>query len=365
MASQSWINKDFYAALGVSKGATADEIKKSYRKLALQHHPDRNPGNKQSEEKFKDMAEAYDVLSDPKKRAEYDQLRDAVAAGGGRGWPGGFRTDDLGDEFDLQDFLQTVMGGSGGGFGGFGRRGRRKGSDVETTVTLSFEEAALGSERRVSLDLPTTCSACGGSGGKNPKTCPQCSGRGTVANSKGPFAISQSCPGCRGRGTVSDDPCQGCGGSGTRKERREFTVKFPAGVSDGARIRVRGRGEAGSSGGGSGDLFVRVSVAAHPFFSRRGDDLTITLPLTFAEAALGAQVKVPTLSEPVTLKVPPGTSSGKTFRIRGRGIPRRAGAGDLLATVQIAVPQKLSKAERDAVEKLAASEESPRSHLGV
>jgi molecular chaperone DnaJ len=368
MASRSWVEKDFYSVLGVTRQASVEEIKKAYRKLALKHHPDRNPGSKDAEERFKDIAEAYDVLSDSKKRAEYDQLRDAVAAGGFRGGPGGFPRDfgGFGDEFDIEDFLQTVFGGAGGGFGRTAPRRGRKGSDVETAVELSFEEAATGVERKLRLELPVACSQCRGTGGSNPKTCPECQGRGAVVSEQGLFARSETCPRCRGRGTVVDEPCPGCGGSGVRREARDITVKIPAGVSDRANIRVRGRGEAGSYGGGAGDLYVRVQVKPHAFFGRKGDDVTLTLPVTFAEAALGAQVKVPTLNGAVTLKVPAGTSSGKTFRIRGRGIKRRAGGtGDLLATVQVAVPSKLESQEKELISKLGEMEPSPRDHLGV
>ena len=305
MASQSWIDKDFYEILGVARTATADEVKKAYRKLALQYHPDRNPGP-DGEEKFKEIGEAYSVLSDTSKRAEYDRLRDAVRSGAGAGFPGGFRATDFGfgEEFDVEDLLNQIFGGGGRGFNiGFGARPRpRRGRDVETTVTLSFDEAASGAERKVRFDLP--------------------------------------------------------------EGRREVTVRIPAGIADGARVRARGQGEGGGRGGESGDLYVRVNVSPHPIFGRSGRDLTLTLPVTFAEAALGADVKVPTLNGPVTLKVPAGTSSGKTFRLRGRGIKHATGdQGDILATVQVAVPQKLSKKQKELVKELAESDESPRKHL--
>jgi molecular chaperone DnaJ len=316
MASQSWIDKDFYAILGVPKAASADEIKKTYRKLAMQYHPDRNPGP-EGEEKFKEVGEAYSVLSDTEKRAEYDKLRDAIASGAGRfggGMPGGFRVEDFGfgEEFDVEDLLNQIFGGGGQGgrvafnFGGrggnpFGRRARR-GRDLETEVALTFDDAASGTERKISL----------------------------------------------GRG-------------------KNVTVRIPAGVKDGARIRVRGRGEEGEQGAESGDLYVRVKVQPHKFFARNESDLLLTLPITFPEAALGSEVKVPTLNGPVTLKIPAGTSSGKTFRIRGRGIGKPDGSkGDLLATVQVAVPSKLSKKEAELVRELAeGKDESPRKHLGV
>jgi molecular chaperone DnaJ len=308
VASQSWIDKDFYAILGVAKTATPEEIKKAYRKLALQYHPDRNPGP-EGEEKFKEIGEAYSVLSDTSKREEYDRLKEAVRSGAGAGFPGGFRATDFGfgEEFDVEDLLNQLFGGATGGRGGgfnigFGARPRpRRGRDVETTVTLSFDEAASGAERRVRFDLP--------------------------------------------------------------EGRREVTVRIPAGVSDGARIRARGQGEGGGRGGEAGDLYVRVNVSPHAIFGRKGRDLTLTLPVTFAEAALGADVKVPTLNGPVTLKVPAGTSSGKTFRLRGRGIKHADGEGDILATVQVAVPQKLSKKQKELVRELAENDESPRKHL--
>jgi molecular chaperone DnaJ len=374
VASQSWIDRDFYQVLGVPKSATPEDIKKTYRKLAMKHHPDRNPGSKESEDRFKEIGEAYSVLSDTSKRAEYDKLREAIASGAG-GWPGGrVRVEDFGfgEEFDVEDLLRNLFGGAAGtrfgGFGGFGGRRRAiRGSDVQTEVSLSFEEAVRGTERKLRMDLPAACSVCGGAGGTNPKPCPACGGQGVVAAGQGLFAMQQTCPNCGGRGTLTDDRCAACGGSGVRGERRDVTVKIPPGVSDGARIRVRGHGEAGAGGAASGDLYVRVRVAPHPFFGRRGDDLTLTLPITFAEAALGANVKVPTLDGAVTLKVPAGTSSGKTFRVRGRGVPGRSGGGgDLLVTVQVAVPERLSKKERDLVEQLALSDNgSPRAHLGV
>ena len=319
MASQSWIDKDFYKILGVEKSSTADEIKKTYRKLAMQYHPDRNPGP-EGEERFKEVGEAYSVLSDATKRAEYDRLRDAIRSGAGvggspfgrgGGFPQDFRVSDFGfgEEFDVEDLLSQIFGGGGRGQGGggfrigFGAQQRaRRGRDVETGVRLSFEEAMAGTERKVRFDLPTG--------------------------------------------------------------RKEVTVRIPAGVADGARIRARGAGESGAQGGVSGDLFVRVNVEPHGHFGRKGKDLTLDLPVTFAEAALGAEVKVPTLNGAVKLKIPAGTSSGRTFRLRGRGIKFPDGSkSDLLATVQVAVPSKLSKNQKELVERLAASDDSPRKHL--
>jgi molecular chaperone DnaJ len=315
MASQTWIDKDFYDILGVAKGASADDIKKAYRKLALQHHPDRNP-DKASEERFKEIGEAYSVLKDPQKRAEYDKLRDAMRSGfaGGMpgGFPGNFRVTDFGfgEEFDVDDLLRQIFGDrfAGSGFSGFGfgraQPRARRGRDIETEVEISFDEAMTGTERKVRIDLPSG--------------------------------------------------------------RREVTVRIPAGIADGARVRARARGELGSEGGEAGDLYVRVKVAPHRIFGRRGRDLTMTLPITFAEAALGAEVKVPTLNGSVKLKIPAGTSSGRTFRLRGRGVKVADGSkGDLLATVQVAVPSKLSREQKELVQKLAEMQESPRKDLEV
>ena len=301
------VKRDYYEVLGVERNASAEVLKKAYRKLALQYHPDRSPGP-EGEEKFKEIGEAYSVLSDTSKRAEYDRLKEAVRSGAGPGFGRVFNVSDFGfgEEFDVEDLLQQIFGGAarGGGFNiGFGARPRaRRGRDVETNVTLSFDEAASGAERKVRFDLPTG--------------------------------------------------------------RREVNVRIPAGVSDGSRIRARGQGEAGAQGGESGDLYVRVNVAPHRVFARSGRDITLTLPITFAEAALGAEVKVPTLNGPVKLKIPSGTSSGKTFRLRGRGIKHADGSeSDILATVQVAVPQKLSKKQKELVQQLAESDDSPRKHL--
>jgi molecular chaperone DnaJ len=366
----SSFEKDFYAALGVTKDASAAEIKKAYRTLARELHPDKNSGDKAAEERFKEVSEAYAVLSDPQKRAEYDEQRALFGSGGFRRGPNGFgRTVDLGDLFG---------GGGGGGFGdlfggffgggGGGRaRGPRRGGDVETEVTLAFAEAVRGVTVPLRLASPHACRTCNGSGarpGTSPRTCGTCGGSGAVSVNQGPFSLSQPCRDCRGRGRIVDDPCPDCRGTGTATRERTLTVRIPAGVSDGQRIRLAGRGTPGEGGAPAGDLFVVAHVTPHPVFGRRGDHLTVTLPVTFAEAALGAEVPVPTLDGTVTLKVPPGTASGRTFRVKGRGVSRPGHTGDLLVTVEVVVPQKLSAKARKALETLAAETPGdPRAHL--
>lgn len=371
---REWFEKDYYQVLGVPKNATQEEIKKAYRKLAQKYHPDANPGNKEAEERFKEISAAYDVVGDPAKRKQYDQVREMVASGfgpsAGASWSGGSRArvrfEDLGfgDLGDLGDLL-------GGLFGV--RRGRRaaavRGADLEAEVTVSFEDAMRGTTVPVRIQGPAPCSTCGGSGaapGSSPVVCPQCHGTGGIAVNQGLFQIEQTCPRCHGSGRVVERVCPTCKGSGSQRRTRTFQVRIPAGVKDGARIRLRGHGEPGPPGGQPGDLYVRVHVRPHTFFRRRGDDLEVVVPITYTEAALGAEIQVPTLDGAVTMRVPPGTPSGKTFRLRGKGAPRRGGQGDLYVTVQVEVPSRLSKEERELLEKLRAAErESPRRRLGV
>jgi molecular chaperone DnaJ len=366
--NREWLEKDYYAVLGVSKNASQAEIKKAYRKLAQENHPDANPGNKQAEERFKEVSSAYDVLGNADKRKEYDRIRE-MAGAGMRFGPGGrtnVRFEDLG--FDL--------GGLGDIFDLFGqgtrRAGRRtrKGSDLSAEVQVSFDDAMAGTTVPLRVAGAAPCRTCGGSGarpGTQVRTCPQCGGSGQVAVDQGLFQVAQPCPRCRGRGQEVEEPCPTCGGSGSTTETRTLRVRIPAGVEDGAVIRVSGRGEAGPPGGNAGDLYVTVRVAQHRFFGRRGSDLTVSLPVTFPEAALGANVEVPRLNGAVTLKVPPGTASGRTFRLRGKGAPRRGGGhGDLLVTVQVEVPSRLSKQERELLKQFQeAHRESPRRSFGV
>jgi molecular chaperone DnaJ len=357
--------KDLYETLGVARGAGQDEIKKAYRKLARQHHPDANPGDAAAEERFKEVQTAYDVLSDPEKRKQYD----AFGAANGRQGPGGFtfttENFDFGDLGDLGDIFGGLFGGRGRTQQQRGQRGR----DLEVEVSLSFEDSLRGVETKIPVELETACRECGGSGAKSgtaPTICPECHGRGVKAESQGLFALSQPCPRCRGNGTVIEDPCPRCRGTGRERRTKRYTVKIPAGVKDGSRIRLRGKGEAGWGGAEAGDLFVITRVQPSRLYQRRGDDLIVDLPVTYPEAALGATVQVPTPDGPVSVKVKPGTTDGTLLRVKGKGAPKLKGSGrgDLLARVKLTVPKKLTKKEREAVEALQkASRENPREGL--
>jgi molecular chaperone DnaJ len=346
--------KDLYESLGVTKGASQDEIKKAYRKLARQYHPDANPGDSSAEERFKEVQAAYDVLSDPEKRKQYDRFGSQNGRGGFGAGGVNFQDFDLGDLGDLGDIF-------GGLFGSRGRgqqqeRGRR-GSDLEVEVRLSFEDSLKGVETTIPVQLETACGECGGSGAKPgtaPILCPECKGRGVKAESQGLFALSQPCPRCRGNGTVIEDPCPRCHGSGRERRTKRYTVKIPAGVKDGSRIKLRGKGEAGYGGAEAGDLYVVTRVAPSKVFTRRGDDLVVDIPVTYSEAALGAQVDVPTPDGSVTVKVKPGTTDGKLLRVKGKGAPKLKGSGkgDVLARVKLSVPKKLSKKQRELLEEL-------------
>src|SRR3954468_12931183 len=363
--------KSPYDVLGVSKSASADEIKKAYRKLAREYHPDRNPGDASAEERFKEVQGAYDLLSDPEKRKQYDTFGSANGRGGFQGGGnvnfGDFNVGDLGD---LGDLFGGLFGGRGGRSGSGGRASRaQRGSDLEVEVNLSFEDSLKGVETKIPVTLETACSECHGSGAKPgtaPKICPECNGRGVVAESQGFFALSQPCPRCRGNGTVIEDPCPRCKGSGRERRTKRYTVKIPAGVKDGTRIRLKGKGEAGFAGGEAGDLYVVTRVQPSKLYERRGDDLVVELPVTFTEAALGATVDVPTPDGPVSLKVKPGTQDGTLLRIKGKGAPRLKGSGrgDLLARVRVNVPKKLKKRERELLEELQKqSHDDPREAL--
>jgi molecular chaperone DnaJ len=379
---REWFEKDFYAVLGVPKNASAAEIKKAYRKLAQKHHPDANAGNPQAEERFKEVSAAHDVLSDPEKRQQYDRVREMGASGfgpgypgggfggpGGRGqgaYPGGFRYETV-DAGDLGDLFGGLFGGAAGG-----RRGRQaqaqRGADLEAEVRISFEDAIAGTTIPVKITGPSQCRTCRGTGaspGTSPVVCDECGGSGTRVMNQGMFQMAQTCPRCHGTGRIIETPCPTCGGAGAERRTRTLQVKIPAGVKDGARIRLAGRGEPGGPGAPGGDLFVVVRVQKHPVFGRKGDDLTLELPVTYPEAALGANVEVPTLNGgPVTLKVPSGTPAGKTFRIKGKGIPRRNGRGDLLVKVTVDVPTRLSREEKQLLQQLAdAAKGSPRERM--
>ncbi len=379
MSNADWATKDFYQVLGVKKDAEAAGIKKAYRKLARANHPDSNPGDTAKLDRFKQVAEAYDVVGNTKKRKDYDEIRDSYAGGGfgGGGFPGGFgggRTTTGGgaEGFDLSDILGGMFGGGGGGTGA--RRTRqqpRRGADIEAEVTIGFEESVNGTTLPLRLSSDAPCAHCQGTGGKpgtRPHICPTCQGSGSVASSVGGgFMMNETCPECHGRQLVYDEVCPVCHGSGHGVSSRTISARIPAGVKDGQKIRLRGKGGAGEQGGTAGDLLVVVKVRSHQLFHRKGDNLTIDVPVTFDEAALGAEIKVPTMAgSPVTVRIPPGTPGGRAFRVRGRGAPRRDGTkGDLLVTVQVQVPPSLTEAQRTAVDafKAAGTGADPRAGL--
>jgi molecular chaperone DnaJ len=363
-----------YDTLGVNKNASADEIKKAYRKLAARYHPDKNPGDVSAEEKFKEVQNAYDMLSDPEKRKQYDSFGTTNGRPGfdprnfNFGSGGNFRVEDLGDLGDL-------FGGLGGLFNRGGtrtqqRRRPERGPDLEVPVSVSFEDSLRGLETKIPVEVTTACRECGGTGaqpGTAPVICPECNGRGVVSESQGLFALSQPCPRCRGNGTVIEKPCPNCHGSGRERRTKRYTVKIPAGVKDGTRIKLKGKGEPGADGGPNGDLVVVTRVTPSRLFERRGADLLIDVPVTYTEAALGATVEVPTpYGERVSLKVKPGSQDGTLLRIRGHGAPKlnASGKGDLLARLRLTVPKKLSKQQKQALEDLQkASHEDPRGAL--
>ncbi len=378
------VEKDYYAALGVAKGADAAAIKRAYRKLARELHPDKNPGDAKAEAKFKDVSEAYDVLSDDVRRKEYDEMRALYANGGGHPGPFGGRAGNAGGvPFNLDDLLNQRAGAGTAGAGGFGGlfgdlfsrspgRGPRRGDDLLSELTIGFDESFRGVEATVRLPGAAACTNCAGLGtrpGTVPRTCPTCQGLGVVSRSQGGFALSEPCRDCRGKGSIIDDPCPVCHGTG--RQERVQRIRVPAGVIDGQRLRVRGRGVPGERGGPAGDLEVVVHVTPHPVFGREdgaAGTVTIVVPVTYPEATLGAEVRVPTPDgSAVTVKVPPGTSSGRRLRVRGRGAPTSGGArGDLLVTIDVSVPTKLTPAARKALEDYAQQDAvDPRAHLNT
>lgn len=352
---------DYYKTLGVEKKASAEEVKKAYRKLARQYHPDRNPGDKQAEERFKEISQAYDVLGDPEKRKQYDSGTGPFAAGGAGG-PGfgGFGNFDF-DASSMGDILSNLFGRGGGGGGGGARGGRarpQRGGDLETEVRIGFEQSISGAQ--IPLSVPTTgmCATCHGTGAKpgtTPKVCPRCEGRGIETQGQGMFSISQPCSQCGGSGTVIEDPCPTCHGSGAVRSVKKFRVNIPPGVREGSRIRVPGKGEAGIRGGPAGDLYVVTHVDPSSVFTRKGDHLEVEVPLSIPEALRGGEVRVPTLEGSKTLRVKPGTKHGTVQRLRGEGPPKLgSGArGDIHYRFTIDVPDSLTEEQDKAVEVLS------------
>ncbi|MGV9302284.1 molecular chaperone DnaJ [Nonomuraea sp. NPDC003727] len=387
MSTKDYLEKDYYAVLGVPKTATAEEIKKAYRKLARQYHPDANQGDSAKEARFKEISEANDVLSDSKRRKEYDEARTLFGSGMGAPRPGG---GGGGFPFDFGDLFGGTGQHSGSTserigdlFGGLFNRGGggstrttgtttrpRRGQDIESEVTLSFTEAVEGHTVSLRLTTSSACKACSGTGAKagtTPRVCPTCEGTGAASRNLGNFAFSEPCRDCKGRGLLVDDPCPVCDGSGRAKSTRTIQARIPAGVADGQRVKLKGKGAPGENGGPAGDLYIQTHVKPHAVFGRSGDNLTITVPVTFTEAALGAEIKVPVLKGlPVTLRIPAGTPNGRTFRVRGRGATRKDGTkGDLLASVEVLVPQELDDKSRELLNEFrtATANEDPRADL--
>jgi len=353
-ATANVTREDFYEVLQVSRDASDQELKTSYRKMAMQYHPDRNPNNPEAEEKFKACSEAYQVLSDPEKRAAYDRYGHAAFQGGGNPFAGaqGFQG-DLGDIFgDLFGEMFNMGGG--------GRRASRaqRGRDLRYDLTMEFEEAAFGVEKEISIQRLEACDACRGTGsakGKAPVTCTGCGGRGQVRFQQGFFSVAKTCGRCNGTGTTIADPCTACRGEGLQAKKHEILVKVPAGVEQDTRIRYQGEGEAGRFGGPAGDLYVVLSVKAHKFFERDGDDLHCVLPVSFPQAALGTELQIETLEGMATIRIPEGTQSGREIKLKGKGVPHQNshGKGDLIVEVRVATPSKLSKTQRDLLKQLS------------
>lgn len=356
--------RDYYEVLGVSRDATADDLKKAYRKLAVKYHPDKNPDDKTAEEKFKEVSEAYDVLSDEQKRAAYDRYGHAAFAGGMGGPAGGSASG--GGFHDPFDIFREVFGGGGGVFDAFfgggaaqrRRGGPQRGSDLRYALEITLEEAAHGAEREIEYERLVSCKTCSGSGsasGGGKKTCRTCGGAGQVISSRGFFQVQQTCPDCGGTGETITDPCKACRGIGRVKERTRVRLRIPAGIEEGSRLRSQGNGDSGASGGPAGDLYVVIHLKPHDVFQRDGDDLHCELPMAFTTAALGGEITVPTIEGKASVKIPAGTQNGTTFRLRGKGLKRlgETGSGDLYVHVQIAVPTKLNAEQKAKLQEFA------------
>ena len=354
--------RDYYEVLGLKRDASIDEMKKAYRTLALKHHPDRNPGNKEAEEQFKELTEAYEVLSDPEKRAIYDRHGHAGFGPQGFDWQQDFSRVRM-DFSDLNDIFNTFFSGM---FGAAqprgGRSGRMRGSDLEYRIAIPLREAAVGTEKSVNVSRHDPCEACDGTGSKSKSaraTCPTCRGSGRVVSNQGFFTFAQTCPRCHGEGTSISDPCTRCRGTGRARAMHRIQVKIPAGIETGTSLRVKGQGDVGPHGGSRGDLFVTVFVEPDDFFERRDDDVVCTIPITYLQAMTGDTVQVPTLTGKAEVRVPPGTQSGSLFRLRGLGFPRiyRGGKGDQIVRIQVVVPQRLGRDERRLLDELKKHED--------
>jgi molecular chaperone DnaJ len=343
--------RDYYEILGIHRNASEIEIKKAFRKLALQHHPDKNPGDMSAEERFKEVTEAYEVLSDPQKRAQYDQFGHAGVGGGS-----GFHSGGFGAGSPFGDIFSDIFGDI---FGGGRQRGRgRHGDDLQYNMEISFEEAAFGVENKIDIPYAKRCDACGGSGakpGSDPKTCPTCRGAGQVRFQQGLFAMSRTCSHCNGEGRVVDNPCLTCHGSGNVRDRKKLSVKVPPGVETGNRLKLAGEGGQGTKGGPNGDLYVLLTVRDHPIFSRDGNDVVCEIPISFTQAALGCEIEVPSLDGKLSLKIPEGTQSAKSFRMRGKGIPslQGYGRGDQLVVIRVETPVDLTRRQKELLEEFA------------
>lgn len=355
--------RDYYEILGVQKNSSKDEIKKAYRKLAMQYHPDKNPDNKEAEAKFKEASEAAEVLLDDDKKGRYDQFGHAGVNGQGGFGGGGFQQGDFGDFGDIfGDIFGDMLGGRGRGRGGRRSTGR-PGDDLQMGIDVDFSEAAFGTEKTISLTKNVKCDTCNGSGakaGSSPTTCDYCNGHGEVRRQQGFFTVSSTCPKCNGSGQMIKDPCGTCHGQGKKKKKVDLQLKVPAGIDQGQRLKLSGEGDAGTNGGPNGDLYVVINIRPHEIFERDEFDVHCTVPISFSKAALGAEMEVPTLSGKVALKIPAGTQSGVKMRLKGKGIQRLGGygVGDQIVTVQVETPTKLSSEQKELFQRLAEVEDN-------